>query len=172
MSSFLDHALDRLKVCGPITAKGMFGGHGLYSGSIIFGMVANDLLYFKVGAGNQAEYESAGMSPFTYEGKGGRPVRMSYWQVPEEVLEDNDDLRFWFKRAVAEAQKAASEKAKSAKSKIQIGKKPAVKKASTVSKKKAAPKKKVTAKKKAAPKKKAPLKKKPAPKKKSGSRKR
>ncbi|EQA45216.1 TfoX N-terminal domain protein [Leptospira broomii serovar Hurstbridge str. 5399] len=148
MSSFLEYAQDRLKVCGPITVKSMFGGYGVYSGNRIFGMIINDLLYFKVGPGNQAEYEAASMSPFTYEGKNGKPIRMSYWQVPEEILEDDEDLRYWFRKAMAEAAKAASPKKK-------------------VSVKKSAPKKKTVVKKKLPAKKKTAAKKKIATKKKS-----
>ncbi|TGK15555.1 TfoX family protein [Leptospira fluminis] len=152
MSSFLEYAQDRLKVCGPVTYKNMFGGTAIYSGNRIFGMVINDLLYFKVGPGNQAEYEAAGMAPFSYEGKNGKKVSMSYWQVPEEVIEDDEDLRFWFQRALRESVQAGS----------QQGKKP------SASAKKAAPKKKVS--RKAAPKKKTVAKKKSAPKKKVGKK--
>ncbi|EQA38290.1 TfoX N-terminal domain protein [Leptospira inadai serovar Lyme str. 10] len=148
MSSFLEYAQDRLKVCGPITVKSMFGGYGVYSGNHIFGMIINDLLYFKVGPGNQAEYEAASMSPFTYEGKNGKPIRMSYWQVPEEILEDDEDLRYWFRKAMAEAAKAASPKKKVPVKKSAPKKKGIVAKKKLPAKKKKAAKKKVAAKKK------------------------
>ncbi|TGK05064.1 TfoX family protein [Leptospira semungkisensis] len=112
MSSFLMHVQDRLKVCGPLTYKNMFGGFGVYSGSQIFAMVIKDHLYFRVGPSNQAEYESSGMAPFSYSGKDGKIVRVSYWEVPEEILEDDEDLVFWFRKALAEANKAASLKKK------------------------------------------------------------
>lgn len=118
----------------------MFGGFGVYSGSQIFAMVIKDRLYFRVGQSNQAEYESAGMAPFTYAGKDGKLVRVSYWEVPEEILEDDQDLIFWFRKSLAEANKASSLKKKSApkkkviKSKVSSSKK-------TVAKKKAARKK-------------------------------
>ncbi|EIE00748.1 TfoX/Sxy family protein [Leptospira licerasiae] len=140
MSSFLTHVQDRLKVCGPLSYKNMFGGFGVYSGSQIFAMVIKDRLYFRVGQSNQAEYESAGMAPFTYAGKDGKLVRVSYWEVPEEILEDDQDLIFWFRKSLAEANKASSLKKKSApkkkviKSKVSSSKK-------TVAKKKAARKK-------------------------------
>ncbi|EMJ97396.1 MULTISPECIES: TfoX/Sxy family protein [unclassified Leptospira] len=126
MSSFLTHVQDRLKVCGPLSYKNMFGGFGIYSGSQIFAMVIKDRLYFRVGESNQAEYESSGMTPFTYTGKDGKMVRVSYWEVPEEVLEDDEDLIFWFRKSLAEANKASSLKKR------------------TIPKKKSIPKKKVT----------------------------
>ncbi|TGM95510.1 TfoX/Sxy family protein [Leptospira dzoumogneensis] len=160
MSSFLTHVQDRLKVCGPLSYKNMFGGFGVYSGSQIFAMVIKDRLYFRVGQSNQAEYESAGMSPFTYAGKDGKLVRVSYWEVPEEVLEDDEDLIFWFRKSLAEANKASTLKKKTApKKKVTKSRGSSSKK--TVPKKKAARKKsvrrivkKTTAKRKVAAKKK------------------
>lgn len=168
MSSFLTHVQDRLKVCGPLSYKNMFGGFGVYSGSQIFAMVIKDRLYFRVGQSNQAEYESSGMAPFTYAGKDGKLVRVSYWEVPEEVLEDDEDLVFWFRKSLAEANKASSLKKKTipkkknivkkkvTKSKISSFKKAAAKKKAARKKsvkrvaKKAVPKRKVAAKKKRA----------------------
>ncbi|TGK42447.1 TfoX/Sxy family protein [Leptospira andrefontaineae] len=162
MSSFLTHVQDRLKVCGPLSYKNMFGGFGVYSGSQIFAMVIKDRLYFRVGQSNQAEYESSGMAPFTYAGKDGKLVRVSYWEVPEEVLEDDEDLVFWFRKSLAEANKASSlkkktvPKKKTTKLKISSSKKAVAKKKAARKKsvkrvsKKAAPKRKVAAKKKRA----------------------
>ncbi|PJZ23993.1 competence protein TfoX [Leptospira hartskeerlii] len=142
MSSFLTYVQDRLKVCGPLSYKNMFGGFGVYSGSQIFAMVIKDRLYFRVGQSNQAEYESAGMAPFTYAGKDGKLVRVSYWEVPEEVLEDDEDLVFWFRKSLAEANKASSLKKKTTpKKKVTKSKVSSSKKA--VAKKKAARKKSV-----------------------------
>ncbi len=142
----------------------MFGGFGVYSGAQIFAMVIKDRLYFRVGQSNQAEYESAGMSPFTYAGKDGKLVRVSYWEVPEEVLEDDEDLIFWFRKSLAEANKASSLKKKTVpkkkitKSKVSSSSKKAVAKKKAARKKvvkrivkKTTTKRKVAAKKKKAP---------------------
>ncbi|PJZ76961.1 TfoX/Sxy family protein [Leptospira neocaledonica] len=146
MSSFLTHVQDRLKVCGPLSYKNMFGGFGVYSGSQIFAMIIKDRLYFRVGQSNQAEYESSGMGPFTYAGKDGKIVRVSYWEVPEEVLEDDEDLVFWFRKSLAEANKASSLKKKTIPKKKTIARKK-VTKSKTSSSKKAVAKKKAARKK-------------------------
>lgn len=129
-----------MKACGPLSFKNMFGGFGIYSGSQIFAMIIKDNLYFRVGPSNQAEYEAAGMVPFTYTGKDGKIVRVSYWQVPEEVLEDDEDLRYWFSKSLAEARKAAAPKRKIAIPKTSVKKKSSIYR-------KAAPKKKTAARK-------------------------
>ena len=66
--------------------------------SRIFAIVVDDTLYFKVGDANRADYEVAGALSFTYESRGKR-VKISYWRVPDEVLEDEDQLRIWAEKA-------------------------------------------------------------------------
>ena len=83
-----------------ITARAMFGGHGLYKDGVIFGLIADDQLYFKTGESNQKDYEAAGSQPFTYEAKKKKRVAMSYWEVPSDVLENRDEMRLWVNKAV------------------------------------------------------------------------
>ena len=83
-----------------VTARAMFGGHGLYKDGVIFGLIADDQLYFKTGQSNQKDYEAAGSRPFTYEAKKSKRVAMSYWEVPSDVLENRDKMRVWIDRAV------------------------------------------------------------------------
>ncbi len=89
---------DQLEPFGPITIRSMFGGAGLFRDGVMFGLIAYDTLYFKTSDANRAEYEDAGMGPFTYEGK-SKPVTMSYHQVPADLLEDPDELSQWARRA-------------------------------------------------------------------------
>ncbi|TGL57671.1 TfoX/Sxy family protein [Leptospira sarikeiensis] len=129
MSSFLDYIEDRLSTFGPVLIKPMFGGYGVYSGSTIFGLISDDILYFKVGPGNKTDYEAAGMSPFVYEAKQQKRIAMSYWQVPEEILENPDDLREWILKSLAESKKSKSPKKKTAaKKKVKSAKQAARKK--------------------------------------------
>ena len=46
-------------------------------------------------------FEARGMGPFQPAGEGGET--MQYYAVPEEVLEDPDELRIWADAAVAVA---------------------------------------------------------------------
>ena len=45
MDSYLEFVLERLSVAGKVTAKAMFGGHGIYLGDVIFGLVVDGVLY-------------------------------------------------------------------------------------------------------------------------------
>jgi len=93
---YLDYIIDQLKAFGPVTAKRMFGGAGLYHHGVFFGLVADDVLYFKVDDGNRQDYIDAGMGPFKPFGS----YAMGYYEVPADVLEDSDDLVLWAKKAV------------------------------------------------------------------------
>jgi DNA transformation protein len=98
---YRDYVIEQLAAVGAVTAKSMFGGVGLYRDGVFFGLVANDTLYFKVDALNQAGYEAAGMGPF--KPYPNRPGTMSYYEVPAGVLEDTDELRTWADAALRAA---------------------------------------------------------------------
>lgn len=102
-SEYLDYVVDLLSVVGPVQARRMFGGAGLYLHGVFFALIADDVLYFKVDESNKSDYVSAGMEPFRPYGKGS--YEMSYYAVPADVLEDEVQLKEWATRAVAAATK-------------------------------------------------------------------
>lgn len=81
-----------------ITSRAMFGGWGIYKDKKIFGLIADGELYFKVDETTKPEYESYGSRPFTYTNR-GKTYAMSYWLVPEEVLERPDEIYEWVEKA-------------------------------------------------------------------------
>jgi DNA transformation protein len=103
---FRDFALDQLARVPQLRSKRMFGGIGLYSGELFFGIVAADELFFKVDDSNRAAYEAAGSEPFRPLADPKRPVSMSYWRVPIEVLEDPNELAEWARTAIRVASNA------------------------------------------------------------------
>ena len=103
---FRDFVLDQLARIPQLRAKAMFGGVGLYSADAFFGIVAADELFFKVDDSNRSAYEAAGSEPF--RPVMARPVSMSYWRVPIEVLEDTTELATWALAAIRAAGDAAA----------------------------------------------------------------
>ncbi len=94
---YQEYILERLACFGPVVARKMFGGLGLYLDSVFFALASENVLYFKVDESNRANYEEAGMEPFRpYADK---PYSMSYYEVPPDVLEDDDTLREWAAKA-------------------------------------------------------------------------
>jgi DNA transformation protein len=84
-----------------LRARSMFGGVGLYSGSLFFALIDDDVLYFKVDETTRTEYESRGMEPFHPGGPAGET--MGYYEVPADVLEEPDTLAQWAGQAIAVA---------------------------------------------------------------------
>jgi DNA transformation protein and related proteins len=108
-TSFLEFVLDQLGACGPITAKRMFGGVGLYSRERFFAVMMDDTIYLKVDDTTRRPYEAAGarpFNPFPERGAGS----MQYYEVPLSVLEDADELARWAKKSIAVAGTAGSKR--------------------------------------------------------------
>ena len=105
-SGFRDFVLDQLAGVRGFRARAMFGGVGLYSGDVFFGILAADVLYFKVGDANRDEYERAGSKPF--KPYSDRAMKMPYYNVPIATLEDA--MTWWRgpRRAIAVARAARS----------------------------------------------------------------
>lgn len=101
-SDYSNHLIDLLTPWGKVVARRMFGGYGIYNHNLMFGLVADSTFYLKVDDSNLANYQAADSEPFTYEAK-GKSRSMSYWQVPAEILEDQEKLCEWAQKAYAVA---------------------------------------------------------------------
>lgn len=98
---FVRFVLDQLEGIDDVSPRSMFGGTGLYAGTVFFAIIFDDVLYLKVNDSTRKQYERAGMKPFKpYE---NRPTTMQYYEVPVEVLEDSEELTKWAHRAIAVA---------------------------------------------------------------------
>jgi DNA transformation protein len=109
--AFVSYVLDLMQSIGPVTARAMFGGHGIFLDGIMFGLVADSVLYLKADMDTDNEYLKRGLEAFTYN-KRGKVYKMSYFQAPEEALEDVDVMSHWANMAYGAALKAASKKRK------------------------------------------------------------
>lgn len=96
---------DLLSGVDDVRYRAMFGGYGIYKGEVMFGLIAEDELYFKVTDDNRREYEDAGSQPFVYTGH-KKPVTISYWLVPAEVIDDHKTVTDWAMDAYKAARRA------------------------------------------------------------------
>jgi DNA transformation protein len=99
---YLDYLLGQLEGLGRLSARRMFGGVGLYCGGIFFGLLYKERLYFKTDDTTRPEYEARGSEGFRPRAN-IRQLKMTYYTVPAEVLEDEDELVTWARKAVAAA---------------------------------------------------------------------
>ncbi len=101
-SEFASFVVECLQPLGPVSARRMFGGFGIYLHGTMFALIAYDQLYFKVDDGNRRAHEEAGLAHFTY-GDGGKPIRMPYCEAPGEGFDDPEILCAWAREGYAAA---------------------------------------------------------------------
>ena len=107
--SFRRFVLEQLSQVAPrVRDRRMFGGLGVYSGELFFALVAGETLYLKVDDGNRADFEALGSGPF--KPFPDKPMQMSYYDVPLEVLESAERLRPYVDSALLAAATAAANK--------------------------------------------------------------
>jgi DNA transformation protein and related proteins len=97
---YRDQIEAKLSAVVPIRSKVMFGGVGIYSEELLFALIDDDKLYFKVGDLNRSDYEQRGMEAF-YPYEGAKP--MAYWELPPGLIDDPDELRIWIDKSLAVA---------------------------------------------------------------------
>jgi len=104
---FKDFVRDLLTGFGPVTIRNMFGGAGIYAEGVMFAILVDDILYLKADDASSRAFASEGMRPFTYRPRGKAPVAMSYWEVPERLLEEPEEVTAWARKAhhIAQASK-------------------------------------------------------------------
>jgi DNA transformation protein len=105
LSELVEHLTGIFDALGPVRARRMFGGHGLYLGEAMFGIVVDEALFLKADARTAPLFESRGLARFAYE-RNGRIVQMSFFAAPEEVLDDPDEAAIWGRRALEAAERA------------------------------------------------------------------
>ena len=98
---------------GDITIRKMFGGAGIYCDSVIFALIVDEEVRLKVDDETRAEFESAGMLPFTFEMK-GKSATMSYYSVPDDIYDDEETLQHWTRLALGAAMRGHDKKRKTA----------------------------------------------------------
>ena len=97
-SEFVESLNEVFEQFGPVRAKRMFGGYGLYHDDLMFGLVADDVLYLKADEETAALFAGRGLTPFEYE-KQGKVQKMSYYLAPDEIFDDPESAREWAVRA-------------------------------------------------------------------------
>jgi len=101
---FIDYLLELMQPLGPVSAKAMFGGYGIYIDDLMFALVADDVLFFKTDEANRPDFEQRGLSPFSYD-RNGKAYNMSYSEAPAEVLDDTNAMLLWANKAIEAALK-------------------------------------------------------------------
>ena len=98
MSEFVDYLTEVFQQFGAIRTRRMFGGYGVYHEGLMFGLVADDVLYLKTDNQSAKLFNEKGLQQFEYV-KNGKPMKMSYYTAPEEIFDDPEVARVWARHA-------------------------------------------------------------------------
>jgi DNA transformation protein len=100
-AQYLAYVLEQLAGLGNVSTRRMFGGVGLYSDGLFFGLIDDDTLFFKTDSSNSGEYIARRMPRFMAPAVPG--AEKGYYQVPADIIEDAETLVAWARKSVAVA---------------------------------------------------------------------
>ena len=104
-NEFVEFLLEGMQGLGKIRARAMFGGYGIYLNDLMFGLVADDVLYLKTDDQINMFFDDNDLPHFMYE-KNGKATQMSYRQTPESALDDPEEMNEWVIRSYEAALRA------------------------------------------------------------------
>ena len=112
--TFADFLREQLAPVGRLTMRRMFGKTGVFCDGVMFAMVTENTLYFRVDDQNRATFkEAASFPPLNYEKK-GCTIDLSFWRVPERLFDEPDELVAWARAALAAARRVATKRERTA----------------------------------------------------------
>lgn len=115
-AEYKDYVLEFLEYLISVRISRFFGGIGISYDAVQFAMIMGNSLYFVVDENTRKKYEHAGMQPFSYMTQRGRIQVRKYFELPEDVLNDPEQLRLWANEAIQVAAKTKKSKRSSQKS--------------------------------------------------------
>jgi DNA transformation protein len=108
--SFAEFLREQLAPLGRVSVRRMFGKSGVFCDGLMFAMVTDDTLYFRVDDHNRVAFKEAEAFPPLNYGKKGRTIDLSFWRAPERLFDEPDDLVMWARAALAAARRVAAKR--------------------------------------------------------------
>jgi DNA transformation protein and related proteins len=105
-----DFLLDLFSDFGPVTIRRMFSGFGISADGTNFALALRGGLYLRADEASIPRFEAEGAKPFQYQTRTKTVTVGSYWQLPERLYDDPQELTEWARAALAAAQRAALRK--------------------------------------------------------------
>jgi DNA transformation protein and related proteins len=105
---------------GPVSLRRMFSGYGVSVDGTTFALVLRGAIYFKVDAQTLARFEQEGVKPFQYDTRGKTVTVASYWQMPDRLYDDQEELAEWARLALAAAERGVAAKQAASKTGVRM----------------------------------------------------
>ena len=108
--SFADFLREQLAPLGSVAMRRMFGKTGVFCDGLMFAIVTDDTLYFRVDDHNREAFKEAeSFSPLSYE-KNGETIDLSFWRAPERLFDQPEELVTWAHEAMGAAHRVAAKR--------------------------------------------------------------
>jgi len=105
-----DFLIDLFADFGPVTIRRMFSGFGISADGTNFALALRSGLYLRADYQTIPRFEAEGSKPFQYQTRARTVTVGSYWQLPERLYDDPEQLTGWARAALAAAQRAGLRK--------------------------------------------------------------
>jgi DNA transformation protein and related proteins len=112
--SFAEFLRDQLAPLGRVTMRRMFGKTGVFCDGVMFGMVTENTLYFRVDDQNREAFKEVESFPPLNYSKQGNTIDLSFWRAPERLFDEPDELVAWARVALAAARRVAAKRGRAA----------------------------------------------------------
>lgn len=111
-TEFASFLREQLAPLGYVTTRRMFGKTGVFCDGVMFGMVTENILYFRVDSENRASFKEAESFPSLNYVKNGCAIDLSFWRAPDRLFDEHDELIVWARAALAAAHRVAAKRGK------------------------------------------------------------
>jgi DNA transformation protein len=105
-----DFLIDLFADFGPVTIRPMFSGFGISADGVHFALALRGGLFLRADEQTIPRFAAEGSRPFQYQTRARTVTVASYWQLPERLYDDPEQLTDWARAALAAAQRAALRK--------------------------------------------------------------
>jgi len=105
-----DFLADLFADFGPVTIRRMFSGYGISADGTNFALALRGGIYLRADDQTIPRFEAEGATPFQYQTRTKTVTVNSYWQLPERLYDDPEELTDWARTALAAARRAALRK--------------------------------------------------------------
>ena len=109
-AAFAEFLREQLAPLGRVTMRRMFGKTGVFGDGVMFAVVTENTLYFRVDDQNRATFREAEAFPPLNYAKKGSTIDLSFWRVPERLFDEPDELVAWAQAALAAARRVAAKR--------------------------------------------------------------
>lgn len=109
-TEFANFLRDQLPSLGDVAMRRMFGKTGVCCEGVMFGMVTENALYFRVDSQNRATLKEAESFPTLNYVKGGQTIDLSFWRAPDRLFDEPEELIAWARAALAAAHRLAAKR--------------------------------------------------------------